>query len=184
MGILVSQRKWYCDFTHILISGLSDVYNWSGPSWPTEAHSIVLHSSSPAKICSVHWMRQASCGKMILEPSMIKECHSAQWTTAVFSLQFPVIEQTIIVIFLMLGMCYFWNIWKKRSVPRSCHIVLRNVGACRLCTEAPLEKATIEWWSNAIIWISTRGSGIFFQQVLDVYIFIDRSLKNLVSVLN
>lgn len=183
VGILVSQRKWHSDFTCMLISSLSDVYDWSGPSWPKEAHSIILllccpGSRSPAKICSVHWMRQASCGKMILQPSMIKECHSAQWTTAVFSLQFPVIEWTIIVIFLMLGMCYFWNVWEKKEVfqPLVVTSFFRNVGACRLSTEGPAEKATIEWWSNnAIIWISTRGSGIFFQSILDIYVFVDSS---------
>lgn len=132
VGILVSRRKRHSDFTCMLISSLSDVYDWSGPSWPKEAHSIILllccpGSRSPAKICSVHWMRQASCGKMILQPSMIKECHSAQWTTAVSSLQFR---------YRVNNNCNFFNVRyvllleclrKKRSVPTSCcHIILQE----------------------------------------------------------
>lgn len=77
---------------------------------------------------------------------------------------------------------------KKKEVFQALVVTsfFRNVGACRLCTEGPPEKATIEWWSNnAIIWISTRGSGIFFQQVWDMYIYLLTGLKtNLVCVLN
>lgn len=163
----------------MLISSLSDTYNWSGPSWPKKPHSIILQlhspdSRSPVKICSVHWMRQSSCGKTILQPSMIKECHSAQLDYCSL--------QSAIPCYRVNNNCNFFNVRyvllleclrKKGSVPTSCCHIFRNVGVCRLSTEGPAEKATVEWWSNnAIIWISTRGSGIFFQWVLDMYIYI------------